>query len=737
MSTDSYDDNGKAIMHIIETCWLLGIESKDLKPICGKGYIASGGRDASDPAYMAIRHAEDHCDILRHMKDDQEDKTLMLKQLLKCYSGPCTKWDESNQRRPDGSVLLFVTFKSHFDGKASVDGSVDPKDINITETFKSVIKVLNWGKCSTGKYSAYVQFQRDCTETEWVPNDCEKPWVIYLFWATWTPLTKENVITLRNIPLLLDSGFVVYGYKTDCKLGGSGNGNFTGIVLSHGNEAQSRKLSVAEREDSDGLVFRPLVDVPQKEKQANACFEGEPEGLLFHQDKNLGPKEASEAEATEEAEEGEARRTEPGLEEQAAIRKQEVRGVDVDVKTQGVAQELGSADVARFVPEQRKRFWNAWCELEMRQTTSDWASLRYLLPIPGDVEHVLGGSEADVFRIGSPGENFRYITLPPTGDDGMQLLMMAKFRIGAVPAGNNSHRLSTSRGLQDAVWILTPGQDAAVSPRRPCPAEQIRGAAVRTLTETIANKRQTHLLVRGHRPKPSRPSRQPAHGPDDRPRVDRGDVRAGFPFGLRRFCIDQCDCDTYPNFWGPKKPLVDPLADAQVPWETPPMGKIIQIGQQWERDELMRKVDLPTFHSQGCSLTLELYAQIYHLIRRFIRGSVAWVDRKYRTSISPSSGQEEEQATDQDTDRTTKKETAKGQEETKDQKRRDGTYLRPDRASPPTMDDEQPSFHVTGFPTKRKAHQKLIPSNMWLYWKGTIRRLPGTPSLLEPTPPPL
>eukprot|EP00808_Paulinella_micropora_P027419 g20502.t1 len=125
----------------------------------------------------------------------------------------------------------------------------------------------------------------------------------------------------------------------------------------------------------------------------------------------------------------------------------------------------------------------------------------------------------------------------------------------------------------------------------------------------------------------------------------------------------------------------------------------------------MRKVELPTFHSQGCSLTPELYAQIYHLIRRFIRGSVAWVDREYRTSTSPPSGQEEEQATDQDTDRTTKKETAEGQEETKEQKRHDRTYLRPSRASPPTMNDEQPSFHVTGF-SERKAHQERVPSNM-------------------------
>eukprot|EP00808_Paulinella_micropora_P004847 g26146.t1 len=171
--------------------------------------------------------------------------------------------------------------------------------------------------------------------------------------------------------------------------------------------------------------------------------------LLFHQDKKPkkeGPNEAKDQPKQVKHEQPKKQKRQEGqnlvLEEQAAVA--EIR-VAVHGKAPGVANQRDSADVARFIPEQRKRFWNVWYELSMHQTTSDWASLRwvdlngvalcspndviarrcslrwYLLPIPGDVDHVLAGSEADDFRIASPGECFRDITLPLTGDDSVHL----------------------------------------------------------------------------------------------------------------------------------------------------------------------------------------------------------------------------------------------------------------------------------------------------------------------------
>eukprot|EP00808_Paulinella_micropora_P020068 g4657.t1 len=92
------DANGQIIIDIIQACWVLGTVSKDVKTICGNGYKGTGGRDATEPAYMAFRFVEEHCEILRHMQDDDHDKTLMLREIIKGYSGPCVKWDECNQR---------------------------------------------------------------------------------------------------------------------------------------------------------------------------------------------------------------------------------------------------------------------------------------------------------------------------------------------------------------------------------------------------------------------------------------------------------------------------------------------------------------------------------------------------------------------------------------------------------------------------------------------------------------
>eukprot|EP00808_Paulinella_micropora_P008091 g47645.t1 len=76
-----------------------------------------------------------------------------------------------------------------------------------------------------------------------------------------------------------------------------------------------------------------------------------------------------------------------------------------------------SAGVRRFLPEQRQHYNHALWELHNRLDTSDWA--RYLIPTPQDVRDQ-AGRESDSFRIASPGEGFRYITLPRT-EDGIHL----------------------------------------------------------------------------------------------------------------------------------------------------------------------------------------------------------------------------------------------------------------------------------------------------------------------------
>eukprot|EP00808_Paulinella_micropora_P028714 g71822.t1 len=194
------------------------------------------------------------------------------------------------------------------------------------------------------------------------------------------------------------------------------------------------KKQKKERQEGQNLVLedqtKQVKHKKERQEGQNLVLEDQPKQVKHEQPKKQ-KKERQEGQNLD-------------LEEQAAVGKPEVR-VAVDVKAPGVAHQRGSADVARFIPEQRKRFWNAWFELSMHQTTSDWASLkwvdlagvalcspndviahrcslrRYLLPIPGDVDHALAGSEADDFRIASPGEGFRYITLPPTGDDGVYL----------------------------------------------------------------------------------------------------------------------------------------------------------------------------------------------------------------------------------------------------------------------------------------------------------------------------
>eukprot|EP00808_Paulinella_micropora_P030004 g50144.t1 len=56
----------------------------------------------------------------------------------------------------------------------------------------------------------------------------------------------------------------------------------------------------------------------------------------------------------------------------------------------------------------------------------------------------------------------RYAYAYDEGHRGLLPAEKERMETAAVPAGNNSHHLSTSRGLQDADGILTPGQDAAV-----------------------------------------------------------------------------------------------------------------------------------------------------------------------------------------------------------------------------------------------------------------------------------
>eukprot|EP00808_Paulinella_micropora_P006408 g70373.t1 len=306
------DANGQIIIDIIQACWVLGTVSKDVKTICGNGYKGTGGRDATEPAYIAFRFVEEHCEILRHMQDDDHDKTLMLRercQLNAFTAAACSDCGSKNycmlDEPPD---VLLAEAKQHWKkikdfgrsgAKAGTPGYLQPKPVitllhAIPESTRSECVFIELG-CGPGHVLCLAQYFGfrslsgiDISEdnaglygSSMGPELLQGAWVIYLFWATWAPITKQKVITLmtekkerirflivvdyvntdnghrRNIPLLLDSGFVVYGYKTDCQLGGSGSGNFAGIVLSHGKEAEGRKLSVTERKDCDGIAFRP------------------------------------------------------------------------------------------------------------------------------------------------------------------------------------------------------------------------------------------------------------------------------------------------------------------------------------------------------------------------------------------------------------------------------------------------------------------------------------------------
>eukprot|EP00808_Paulinella_micropora_P016752 g59629.t1 len=64
-------------------------------------------------------------------------------------------------------------------------------------------------------------------------------------------------------------------------------------------------------------------------------------------------------------------------------------------------------------------------------------------------------------------------------------------------------------------------------------------------------------------------------------------------------------------------------------------------------------------------------------------------------------------ATDQEEDRATKKGTEEGKVEPKEKKRKDRSYLRPDKLITPTKAEEKPSFHVTGITDLKESPPRM------------------------------